>query len=490
MDYIIGIDLGTGSAKAIAMIPDGSVIDTAQIPYPILQPQPGFQEQSPELIWQAFLKCVGDIVTRQNGQLLAICFSSAMHGVFPVDRRGEPLMNMMIWADNRSAAFARKLHQSVEGKRIYEASGTPIHPMTPLCKLQWLKENEPEMFAKADKFVSIKEYVWYKLFGVFEIDYSLASATGLMDIHQLKWNDESLAAAGIQSFQLSELVNTNHSRKSPDPSFCQSLGIPADTLFIAGASDGCLANVGSFATEQGYLALTIGTSGAVRVTRPRPVLNFKAMTFNYLLDHQTYVCGGPINNGGGALKWFAENLLGRNLETPDDYSELLDALRETPPGAEGLVFLPYILGERAPIWNSDASGVFFGMRGYHRQAHFTRAVVEGISASLYDITSNMIESGLDIKQIHVSGGFIHSPQWLQVISDLFDKKLCLVNSADASASGAVYLAMKELDIITEYDQLKPRTFSEYLPDAERTHIYQTMFDNYRKLYTSLNTLMI
>lgn len=479
--YLIGIDLGTGSAKAVAMNHAGEVIDSAQVAYPTHQPQQGYQEQDPEIIWQAFVKSIAKITSRHGDRPDAICFSSAMHSVIPVDSKGLPLMNMMIWADNRSASFARSIHRSPAGRTLYERSGTPIHAMTPLCKLVWLKHNDPQLFARSGKFISIKEYVWFRLFGVYEADYSIASATGLLDIERLDWNDEALAVAGIRPAQLSTVVNTNHSRKCADPSLRSQLGIAADTNFIIGASDGCLANVGSFATEEGFLAVTIGTSGAVRVTRNKPMLNFKSMTFNYLLDESTYVCGGPVNNGGIALKWYAENLLGKKLDSPTAYATLFDALADTRPGSDGLIFLPYLLGERAPIWNSDASGVFFGIRGHHQQRHFTRAVIEGVSAALYDITDNMVQSGLDIRQIHVSGGFVRSDQWLQIFTDLFGKKVCLVNTADASSVGAVYLAMKALGMISDYHQLKPDSFKEYLPNPENMTAYRDMFLRYREV---------
>lgn len=487
--YTIGIDLGTGSAKAVAITSAGDVASTAQISYPVLQPRPGYQEQSPEIIWEAFVECVAQITAQLRERPQAICLSSAMHSVIPVDNDGNALMNMIIWADNRSASFAREMLASPLGKAIYEKGGTPIHAMTPLCKLQWLKSNEPGIFASARKFISIKEYVWFRLFREFEVDYSIASATGLMDIVALQWNETSLASAGITTTQLSTLVNTNYARTCSDESLCMRLGITSDTQFIIGASDGCLANVGSFATEEGCLALTIGTSGAIRVTQRRPMLNFKAMTFNYLLDESTYVCGGPINNGGVALKWYAENLLGKTLASDSDYLTLLESLQDTEPGADGLIFLPYILGERAPVWNSEASGVFFGMQRHHQQRHFTRAVVEGISASLYDIAFNMIEAGLDIRQIHVSGGFVRSKQWLQIITDLFGKKVCLVNTADASAVGAAHLAMKALGMISDYHELMPKEFTAYYPDAQNMTVYRELFLKYRKLYQSVAEMM-
>jgi gluconokinase len=487
--YVIGIDLGTGSAKAIAMNHAGNIIDTAQVAYPTLQPRPDYCEQAPELIWQAFVKCISRITSRRTPMPDSICLSSAMHSVIPIDKSGNPLMNMMIWADNRSASVATTIHQSPSGQSLYEESGTPIHAMTPLCKIQWLKMFEENLFKQTAKFISIKEYVWYKLFGEFEVDYSIASATGLMNIDKLKWNERSMDVASIAGHQLSTLVNTNHRRSCRDSTLCAQLGISPDTSFVIGASDGCLANVGSFATGDGYMALTIGTSGAVRVTRKKPMLNFKAMTFNYRLDDTTFICGGPINNGGVALKWYAENLLEKKLESPGDYTLLFEALKNTSPGADGLIFLPYVLGERAPIWNSNASGLFFGMRGHHKQAHFTRAVIEGISTSLYDIAYNMIETGLDIRQVHVSGGFVHSDQWLQLLADLFGKKVCLINTADASAVGAAYLSMKDSGIISDYEQLKPKQIKEFTADPSHMTTYRELFLKYRRVYESVADLM-
>lgn len=487
--YVIGVDLGTGSAKAIAMNESGTIVGTSQVTYAILEPQPGFQEQPPELIWEAFVKCISALTAKLQRGPYAISFSSAMHSTIPVNAKGEPLMNTIIWADNRSASIARSLRQVPVAKTIYEETGTPIHAMTPVCKIIWLRTHQEKIFNATARFISVKEYIWHKLFNVYETDYSIASATGLMNLEGLKWNETSLKTASIREDQLSTLVNTNHHRTC-DQSLCRQMGIAPETRFFIGASDGCLANIGSFASEDGHVALTIGTSGAIRVTRNKPMLNFKTMTFNYRLDESTYVCGGPINNGGIALKWYAEKVLGKKLEGTPDYEALLGALKTTEAGAEGLIFLPYVVGERAPIWNSEACGVFFGMRTYHEQRHFTRAVVEGISTSLYDIAYNMIEAGLDISQVNVSGAFVHSEEWLQVLADIFGKKICLINTADASATGAAYLAMKELGMISDYQQLKPKQIMEFHPQEKNMAIYRQSFLKYRKLYDAVADLMM
>ncbi len=486
--YVIGIDLGTGSAKAVAVNQTGDVIDSARVAYPIVCPKQGYQEQAPELIWQAFIKSISRITANLHGSPVAISLSSAMHSVIPVDKNGNPLMNMIIWADNRSAAIAKRIRQSSAAEMLYEQTGTPIHPMSPLCKIVWLKENDAELFQKTSKFISIKEYIWLKLFGEYEVDYSIASATGLMDIEKLTWSANSLDVASLRSDHLSTLVNANHFRTCPG-GLCAQLGVSKDTRFFIGASDGCLANIGSFATQEGLMALTIGTSGAVRILSKAPMQNFKDMSFNYRLDDSAYVCGGPTNNGGLILKWYAEKLLRKELATADDYSALFNTLVDTSPGADGLVFLPYLLGERAPIWNSNACGVFFGIRGDHQQAHFTRAVIEGISMALYDIAYGMMANGLPVKQIHVSGGFVHSDEWLQILANIFRRKICLINTADASAIGAAFLGLKNIGLIKSYDEMKPENIREFHPQRECLSAYRELFTKYRNLYEKVAPLM-
>lgn len=479
--YIIGVDIGTGSTKAVAVSTSGQVLETSQVSYPILQPQPTFSEQAPELIWQSFAKCIGRISTTL-GSPAGIVFSSAMHSVIPVDSKGLALMNMMTWADNRSADIAAKIKASADGEMIYRQTGTPIHAMSPLSKIRWLKENEPSLFAAAFKFISIKEYIWFRLTGHFEIDHSIASATGLFNILEHRWNTSSLELAGLTEEQLSQPVSTQFVRKQVNQKEASLLNIDRDTPLIIGASDGCLANLGSFATEPGKAALTIGTSGAIRVASSKPVFNFKAMTFNYCLFDNLFISGGPINNGGVALKWYAESFLKTPLVSANDYNTLLGAIEKTSAGAQGLVFLPYLLGERAPIWNSDASASFFGIRNYHTQDHFTRAVVEGISMALYGIMKAMEDSGLSIEQVNVSGGFVHSTIWLQILADIFNKPIFLIHDEDASALGGAFLGLKTLGLITDYNQLHSAETISFQPNPAHHEIYQKIFGVYQRLY--------
>jgi gluconokinase len=487
-DYVIGVDIGTGSTKALAVNFKGQVIFSQQAHYNTATPAQGYSEQEPGLVWEAFVKCVSGITTAAQKNPAAIILSSAMHSVIPVGENGASLHPMITWADNRSADIARRIRQSAAGEMLYEQTGTPIHAMSPLCKIAWLREHDASLFGKTAKFISIKEYIWFNLFKTFETDHSIASATGLMDIETFTWSENALDTAGIQQHQLSSLVSTTYGRDDADPEVCAMLGVHPATRFIIGASDGCLANLGSFATAPGIAALTIGTSGAVRVASKLPVHNFGAMTFNYRLDEQTFICGGPSNNGGAVLKWFVESFLQKELVTAADYDSILNTITQTKAGAEGLIFLPYLFGERAPLWNSEASGLFFGIKNMHTQSHFTRAVVEGISMALYDIAENMMKSGLPISQVHVSGGFVRSSAWLQILANIFNTKICLINSDDASAAGAAYLGLKSLKIIGDHNTLMPETIKEILPQPECVALYQHNFKTYRLLYNNLREI--
>lgn len=488
MGYVIGIDIGTGSTKAVAVSTSAKVIEVRQVSYPTLQPEPTYSEQDADVIWNAFVKCLSELTSAVSGEPIAVVLSSAMHSILPVDHDGTPLFNMITWADNRSASIAERLHKSAEGELIYNETGTPIHAMSPLCKILWMKEHAPKLFNNTARFISIKTYLWFRLFGVYETDYAIASAMGMFNIQNNQWNERSLKLCGLQASQLGEVRPTDHTREIGNK-MAATLGVTDSTLFIIGSSDGCLANVGSFATTPGTAALTIGTSGAIRVAGERPTLNYRAMTFNYKLFDDLFISGGPINNGGVVLKWYAEKFLQRTLASEADYEKLLEAIADTEPGANGLIFLPYLLGERAPIWNSEASGSFFGIRNYHTQEHFTRAVVEGISMALYTILLEMESAGLAIDKVHVSGGFVHSTGWLQILADMFNKPIVLIHDEDASAIGAALIGLGVAGLMDNYQFDSETKHTTFMPRPEYRVVYDTTCRVYRALYDRMSAEM-
>lgn len=484
--YFIGIDIGTGSLKAVAMTTQGEVLASSKQHYPLLQPQPGYSEQDPYPIYQAFIKAVAKAIQQSGGTPAAISLSSAMHSIIPVDEHGNALHPMITWADTRSEQIAHTIRNSNDGEWIYRTSGTPIHPMSPLCKLIWLKERRLEIFRQAHKFISIKEYIWFRLFGVFEIDYGIASATGLFDIHQLTWSEKICNYAGISMDKLSTVVNTTYIRSDIKNDVAERLHIPASTPFIIGSSDGCCANLGSLAIAPGIAALTIGTSGAVRVTGKKPIVHYDSMIFNYLLNADTFVSGGAVNNGGIVVNWLLSSFLDETGIDGKDYERFFNAVETIPAGSDGLVFLPYLYGERAPIWDAGASGAYFNIKPVHSRAHFLRAALEGVCFALNNVLETL-ETSAQIKQLNVSGGFVNSPVWMQLLADITGKNLVMLQLEDASAVGAIYLAMQTLQPETEI--ALPEHITVVEPDKTRHQLYVKIFPIFKKLYRDTRDTM-
>jgi gluconokinase len=488
-EYVIGVDIGTGSTKAVALNIKRKVIGVSQVYYNTDSPKAGYAEQGPEIIWKAFVNCITEVITKIKTLPATVSISSAMHSLLVVNDKNKAITPLITWEDTRSEKIAAALRKSASGKAIYEATGTPIHSMSPLCKIKWLGENEKNIFKDAAKFISIKEFIWFRLFGKYETDYSIASSTGLFNIKTLKWNTNSLKFCNIKSSQLSEPVATDFTRNGINADIASTLHLDTSTKFCIGASDGCLANVGSNAVEHDSVALTIGTSGAVRIASPVPISNYSAMIFNYILDDSTFISGGPVNNGGNVLKWMFKTFARNSSPTSEDYKSIFSEIKKVPAGSEGLIFLPYLYGERAPIWDERASGVFFGIRSLHTNAHFFRAALEGVCFALNNILEILESSTKSIQQLNVSGGFVHSKIWMQILADITRKKVCLVQTQDASSIGAALMGMKALKIITGYDSLKENNYISISPDGHNAGLYKRYNNVYKNLYPLLKPAM-
>jgi gluconokinase len=350
----------------------------------------------------------------------------------------------------------------------------------------WLRDHQPAVFAATHKFIGIKEFIFYRFFGEYLIDHSIASATGLFDIYNKTWYEPALKAAGITSERLSKPVATTwriRELKKPIP---QRLNMVADTYYIIGASDGCLANLGSNATKPGDLSITIGTSGAVRMITTTPAVDDRERVFNYILTNELYVSGGAINNGVVLLKWYTENFLHKALTGANDLNWFVQEAAKAPAGADGLIFLPYILGERAPVWDADAKGVFIGVHAGHTQAHFMRAIIEGINYALYQVAASVQETIGAIQNIYGSGGFINAPLWLQWLTDLFGREIKVTGSDDASAVGAALLGQQALDMLKVDEPLTVfHNKQHYIPDMEMHKRYMRYYAVYAGLYDKL-----
>lgn len=479
MRYIIGVDIGTGSTKTIAADAAGKVYASYQQGYETFQPRSLYSEQDPEKLLQAVKAGIANVVQQMGYPPAAITFSAAMHGLIAIDSTGTALTPLITWADNRSYEVAAALKGTDTGRALYHQTGTPVHAMSPLCKILWLREQQPEIFARTAMFAGIKSYLFYHLLQRYVTDHSMASATGLLDLHTLKWSRLALDTAGIRQVQLPELVRTRQVLTGLVPAIAAELGIPASTPLIAGGSDGCLAQLGSAAMDAGHATLTIGTSGAVRMAVAQPVTDIQRRLFTYVLTENQYITGGATNNGGAVVQWFVVHFLQRPTTEVGACVEQALAL---PPGGNGLLCLPYLFGERAPVWDSSAQGIFTGMQSAHTAIHFLRAILEGICFNLLSIAEALEETVQPIQQVAVSGGFTASPGWMQLLADVFQRPVSLQQQSDASAMGAVILALQALDIPSvAFEQTAPAEV--FMPDERTAAIYQGNYAQFKTLYT-------
>ncbi|NLR78877.1 gluconokinase [Chitinophaga eiseniae] len=477
--YIIGVDIGTSSAKSIVLRMNGKFGAVFQQSYPTQHPKPGYSEQSPEIILDAVKTGIRTVVSEMGYPPTAIAFSSAMHSIMAISQSGEALTPLIIWADNRSESCAMALRDTPEGKEIYRQTGTPIHAMSPLCKLIWLREQQPELFAQAAMFPGIKEYIFHHFFGRYVTDHSIASATGLFDIHALQWNDTALRVAGIRPAQLPDPVPADTVINGLLPAVAADLGIPAHTPFVIGGSDGCLAQLGSGAMLPGHATLTIGTSGAVRMAGSQALTDGKGRLFTYLLTDHIYITGGASNNGGVVLQWLIRDFL---QQPPEALDRLVNEALKIQ--SDGLLCLPYLLGERAPMWNSHATAAFIGIQPQHTPAHFTRAVLEGICFALLSIKAALQETAGPVQKILVSGGFTHSPGWIQLMADIFGQTMYLRQERDASALGAIILAARALGLPEPVNAATTPAVA-FDPDRDLYDWYQQKYRRFRKVYELL-----
>lgn len=491
--FIIGVDIGTTSTKAIAFDLNGRILYKKSIEYPILNPKPSYSEQNPEEIFTAVLNSIKEVIIQNDYKKpIGISFSAAMHSVIAVNSNGKPLTNCIIWADTRSNEYAQKIKDSEIGHRIYMRTGTPIHPMSPLPKLAWMHDNMKDVVEKTYKFISIKEYVFFKLFGKYLVDYSIASATGMFDIYDLKWNKEALDIAKITEDKLSTPVPTTHVVKGILKGYASYMGLDEDTPFIVGASDGCLANLGVNSIKAGDASVTIGTSGAVRVISDKPKNDDKERIFSYILEKDHYVLGGPVNNGGVIFRWFRDNFSPMEIQESrdlniDPYTLLTDKAISVPVGSDGLIFLPYLLGERAPHWDANMRGMYFGINIKHTRDHFIRALLEGIIFGLYSVALALEETTGKINTIYATGGFVRSKIWVQILSDVFNKKVVIAESYESSGLGAAIVGMKALNVIDDIEDIGNIVpiSKEFYPDKKNHEIYMKNYKIFARLYYKL-----
>ena len=483
---VIGLDLGTTSTKAVAFTTAGEQVSSASHGYPLETPHPGYAVQDPQAILSAAYAAAAEVV-RDVGvdRVAGISFSSAMHSLLGLDADYRPITPVVTWGDTRAGAQAERLRASVGGLALHRRTGTPLHPMSPLPKLVWFREQEPKLHESVAFWAGIKDFVLVRMCGALVVDHSLASASGLMDIHTLRWDDEALALAGIGPEQLPELVPTRHVLPGLTDEAAEAMGLPADTKVVVGAGDGPLANLGVGAVEPGVAACSIGTSGALRVAVDHPAVDPQGGVFCYALTEDRWVVGGAINNGGATLDW-ARTLVAPELG-PGSERELLALAARARPGSGGLIMLPYLLSERAPHWSALPKGAYIGITRAHSREHFIRAALEGVCLQLGLVMQSMQAAGLEITQVRATGGVTKSELWRTVLAAALDMRVDFAEGQEGSGFGAALLGMEALGLIESIDIAADliAVQDSVRPDPATAAVYRQLEPVFAELYGQL-----
>jgi gluconokinase len=496
-EVVIAVDIGTTGTKVLAVNKEGQITASHNIGYELHTPKPGYAEQDPIEILHAVIQGIKVVVERAQlspDKVLGVSFSSAMHSLIAVDKEIQPLTACITWADQRGTSYADQLKKDGKGLSNYLATGTPIHPMSPLIKLMWMRDNEPELLHTTYQFLGIKEFILARMFGQCVIDHSLASATGLFNIHNLEWDKDALALAGVRADQLPRPVSTTFQLRGLGSSYAAEMGLSLGTPFVVGASDGVLANLGAGALELGVTAVTIGTSGAVRAAVNHPMTDPAGRLFCYALTDNLWIVGGAINNGGITLRWARDQLFSNEAESAkklgeEPYEQLIQLAETAPPGAGGLLFLPLLTGERAPYWNANARGIYFGLSLQHERRHLLRAVMEGVMLQIRTVAQLLEPACGQAHEVRASGGFARSAFWRQMLSDVLGTPVRVPQSFESSGIGAAWLGYHALgiepDILGIHRWVKLDASMSHEPDATNNQLYREMADLYDQVYIQL-----
>jgi len=495
MKYLIGLDIGTTSCKSIVANLEGKVAGSGIAHYPVLSSLPSWAELEPEAVFEGVLQAVRSSVLSSGvspDEILGLGVSGALHSVLAVDAHGDALTRAIPWADNRSADCAARIKREYDSHRLYRRTGCPVHPIYLPAKIVWLRENAPEVFQKAHKFVSVKEYVLHKLTGRFIVDRSVASGGGLFNIHQLDWDEEVLEIVGITTERLSKHLSPTTVLEGMEPRCAEAMGIPSDVLLVVGAGDGLLSNLGAGSVEPGQATLMIGSSGAVRVISKQPRVDEEERTWCYLLTDDRWAVGGAINNAGLVYRWFRDGFCPAEVETArqseqDPYELLNPYAAEVEVGCDGLIFLPYLTGERSPRWNANARGVLFGLSLHHDRRHVIRAIMEGVAYRMYSVLLALEEVAGQVEEIRAAGGFLRSTLWTQILADVYGRELVIPEVMETSALGAVFLTLYALGYLRELEEARRLVPIKkvYHPDMGNHAKYERLFELYRRIYRNL-----
>lgn len=489
MKYVLGIDLGTSATKTVLFDENGNVVCSSSREYPLYQPKNGWAEQEPADWYNAGIETIADVVKNSGvakEDIVSLGISGQMHGLVMLDESCEVLRPSIIWCDQRTGKECDELTEKLTREKLIEITANPALTGFTASKILWVKNNEPEIFERCRHILLPKDYLRFKLTGDFATEVSDASGMQLLDVPNRCWSQIMIDALGIKEEYLPKVYESPEVTGKINKETAEKTGLSEETLVVGGAGDNAAAAVGMGVVKEGKAFTTIGTSGVVFAHTDSPVIDKsgRVHTFCCAVPGKWHVMG--VTQGAGlSLQWFKKQFC--TQET--NYDIMTAEADKIPVGCDRLLYLPYLMGERTPHLDPDCRGVFFGISAMHTRAHFIRAVLEGVSYSLYDCVCVLKEMGISPAEMLVCGGGGKSAFWRQMLCDIFAVPVKTARSSEGPALGVAVLAAVGAGLYPSVEEACEAMVSYNdgvsSPDNAKTAQYMKYHKIYKKLYSDL-----
>ena len=497
MAYFLGLDIGTSGTKALLVDEMGRKIASATHEYELLTPRPLWAEQNPADWWTACVAATREVLRNANvtgDDIAGIGLSGQMHGAVFLDANGDVLRPAILWCDQRTQAECDWITAEVGRDNLAKLIANPVLTGFTAPKIVWLRNHEPDTYARVEKVLLPKDYVRYRLTGTFATEVSDASGTALFDVAGRTWSDAMLSATGIPGAWMADCAESVEITSRVSADAAREMGLRAGTPVAGGGGDQAAGAVGSGIVEPGIVSSTVGTSGVVFAYADTPAADplLRLHTFCHAVPGAWHVMG-VVLSAGGSLRWLRDTLfqpegvVGRTTKV-DPYDLMAQGAMTVPAGSEGLIFLPYLTGERTPYPDANARGTFFGLTLRHTRAHFARAVLEGVAYALNDTFQIFDSLGVPVREVRASGGGAKSPEWRQIHADVTGHAHVTLAVDEGPALGACILAMVGTGAyasVADACRAVVQTVDTCPPNANAHTEYQKFYPIYRALYPAL-----
>jgi len=489
MGYLLGLDIGTSGVKALLISVEGKIIFSKTVSYPLKTPHSGWAEQSPYDWWEATVKVIKETVSNHpidSNQIKGISLSGQMHSSVFLDEKMAVIRPAILWSDTRTSEQCKEIYAKAGGldQLIHYVSNPALEGFT-APKILWLKENEPENYKKVKYILLSKDYIRYKLTGELFTEVSDAAGTLLFEVIKKKWSIGLLKKLEINQDLLPPVLSSSDLAGRITKPIAEKTGLKFGTPVVAGGADNACGAVGSGIIEEGRVMVSVGSSGVVlaQTNNPQADQEGRIHLFNHACPDSWYMMGVTLS-AGMSYKWLEKKLFNHRLS----YAKLDQLAEEIEPGSEGLIFLPYLYGERTPHNDANARGVYFGISGKHDQRHFIRSVLEGVTFALKDSLELIKNKGVKIKEVRAIGGGAKSRIWQQILADILGEEINLLNVEEGPAFGAALIAGVGVGIYDSFAEAVNRIIKvkkTIVPRIQDTEKYNNYYKLYKKLYYSL-----